>query len=396
MKCLNGLCIFSLVILTYSMIATRIAVSQEVDTRLANYDINPHIRFQDRQQAEDRRNLLVRAIWREGLPTTRPTVTEKLSAPEEVAKVNQSLISRVDQYRMNVSNMDFVALSYVMYPSKPVTSPPRLAIVQAGHMPEGKDHYLDAGLSQTIERLLENGFIVAATQMPLVGWNKHSSGTLPNGLTFVVNRRGTAGHDELFGKVEGIIGGQTMAFFLEPVVQVTNELLARHPNKNGVLMIGLSGGGWTTQFSSALDPRIRCSIPVAGALPLYARPFSRGSKGDSEQEYAPILGEEDTNGDGILDRPTGVCSWLEIFALGALSPVDGPSRRQVQVVNFEDSCCFNGPVYQTYSDRLTKKVAGIGGGSWDVYVDRSHKDHMISTPQLDNVLMPMIKVLETP
>lgn len=161
-------------------------------------------------------------------------------------------------------------------------------------------------------------------------------------------------------------------------------------------MIGLSGGGWTTQFSSALDPRIRCSIPVAGALPLYARPFSRGSKGDAEQEYDLILGEEDTNSDGILDRPTGICSWLEIFALGALSPSNQPSRKQVQVVNFEDSCCFNGPVYQTYSDGLARKVAAIGGGVWDVYVDRSHKDHLISTPQLNDVLMPMIKVLESP
>ena len=155
-------------------------------------------------------------------------------------------------------------------------------------------------------------------------------------------------------------------------------------------MIGLSGGGWTTHFSAALDPRIICSMPVAGALPLYARPFSRGSKGDAEQEYAPILREEDTNNDGVLDRATGVCSWLEVFALGAVSPSDKKLRRQVQVINFDDSCCFNGPVYQTYNESLAKRVKAIGTGDWQVYVDRTHKSHLISEKVLDDVLMPML------
>jgi hypothetical protein len=364
--------------------------SQEFDPRLVNYDISGQIRFQSSVQAEERREELVRFIWSDGLPAARPVVAENLTAPEELVVIKPNLISRVDVYTANVSAMDFHSLSYVAYPVAPAPTRPRLAIVHAGHMPEDKERFLEAGLKESIERLLENGFIVAVIQMPMVAWNKDGSGILPNGQPFQIDARGTTGHDKLFEAVEPNLGGRIMAFFLEPVVQVTNELIMRHPNNSGLLMVGLSGGGWTTHFSAAIDPRITCSIPVAGALPMYARPHSKGSKGDAEQNYPAILGEEDTDNDGILDRATGVCSWLEIFALGALAPVGQRARQQTQVINFDDSCCFNGPVYQTYCDQLAKRVTEIGNGNWQVFVDRSHSDHVISAKVLDEVLMPML------
>ena len=375
--------------------SSKAADPPELDPRLANYDISGHVRFQNSSQAEDRRENLIRFIWKAGLPATRPNVAENLPSPEELAAVKQSLISRVDLYTVNVSSMDFQSLAYVAYPATTNSISSQIAIVHAGHMPEDKNRFLEAGLKESIERLLENGFVVAVMQMPLVAWNRDDTGVLPDGSTFQVGKRSVAGHDELFRIVEPILGGATMAFFLEPIVQVTNELLARHPGNTNLLMIGLSGGGWTTHFSSALDPRINVSIPVAGALPLYARPFSRGSKGDAEQNYEPILGEEDSNRDGILDRATGVCSWLEIFALGAIGSPGKPARTQVQIINYDDSCCFNGPVYQTYDELLTRRVNAIGTGEWRVYIDRSHSSHLISEKALDDVLMPILKRLGT-
>lgn len=386
----------SLVSILFTGLAT-VSVAQELDPRLSNYDISQQIRFHNSDEAEVRRDKLIRCIWKDGLPKSRPTVTENLVSPEEMSLVRQDLIARVDLYTADVSSMDFQSLSYVAYPVKTVPASPRLAIVHAGHLREGPDHYLDSGLKETVERLLENGFVVAVMQMPLVAWNQDNSGVLPDGTTFQIEKRSVAGHDELFAKIEPIISGQIMAFFLEPVVQVTNELLARHPDHGELWMVGLSGGGWTTHFSSALDSRIRFSVPVAGALPLYARPFSRGSTGDAEQNYALILGEEDTDGDGILDRAAGVCSWLEIFALGALGPAGKQSRKQVQVINFDDSCCFSGPVYQTYHDALAKSVATISTGDWQVYIDRSHTSHLISEKAIDDVLMPMVpRTVEKP
>jgi hypothetical protein len=34
-----------------------------------------------------------------------------------------------------------------------------------------------------------------------------------------------------------------------------------------IVMMGLSGGGWTTTLAAALDPRIDLSIPIAGSIP---------------------------------------------------------------------------------------------------------------------------------
>ena len=364
--------------------------SQDLDPRLANYDIFGQIRFHDRTESERRRDTLVRSIWKTGLPSARPTVTEVPVSTDQISLIKASLVSKAERYSVNVSGMDFESVIYVLHPSNRTEGKTRIAIVHAGHMQEGIAGNFDLGLKDSIERLLESGFIVAAMQMPLVSWNRDSTGTLPNGKSFEIKKRGTAGHDQMFELLEPDIGGLTMSFFLEPIVQVTNEFFARYPNHADLIMIGLSGGGWTTHFSAALDPRITYSIPVAGALPLYARPFSRGSKGDAEQEYAPILGEADTNNDGVLDQAKGSCSWLEIFALGALSPSEKTPRKQVQVINFDDSCCFNGPVYQTYSEPLSQRVRSIGTGQWSIFVDRTHKSHVISEVTINDVLTPII------
>jgi PhoPQ-activated pathogenicity-related protein len=34
-----------------------------------------------------------------------------------------------------------------------------------------------------------------------------------------------------------------------------------------IVMAGLSGGGWTTTISAAIDPRITLSMPIAGSMP---------------------------------------------------------------------------------------------------------------------------------
>ena len=43
-----------------------------------------------------------------------------------------------------------------------------------------------------------------------------------------------------------------------------------------VVMVGLSGGGWTTTVAAAIDPRIDLSIPVAGSLPFAMRTAHAG------------------------------------------------------------------------------------------------------------------------
>ena len=97
---------------------------------------------------------------------------------------------------------------------------------------------------------------------------------------------------------------------------------------------------------AAVDTRIRQSFPVAGAYPLYARPYGGGSS-DTEQTYAPLYREIDgPDADAIPDTAAGVASWLEIFALGGY----GSGRRQIQILNLYDTCCFFGDSFETYDD----------------------------------------------
>jgi dienelactone hydrolase len=60
----------------------------------------------------------------------------------------------------------------------------------------------------------------------------------------------------------------SMKFFVEPVILAINY--AKTLGYKRIVMVGLSGGGWTTTVAAAIDPRIDLSIPVAGSLPFGA------------------------------------------------------------------------------------------------------------------------------
>ena len=110
--------------------------------------------------------------------------------------------------------------------------------------------------------------------------------------------------------------GSALKFFLEPVAISLNALKPRYKEVN---MAGLSGGGWITTLYAAVDPSIRYSFPVAGTIPLYLR--TGGSVGDKEQ---------------YLDEFYSIAGYQDLYLLGAY----GPGRKQVQILNRRDDCCF--------------------------------------------------------
>lgn len=366
--------------------------AEDLDPRLNKFDIGKLVRIESAEQGETHRKKLIQFIWPEGLPTTRPKVSKVAIDCPELSSIDRSLIDHVEMFDIDVSGFDFHSLVYVAYPELPKDKPVRLAIVSAGHMEDGIENALSLGLSDTVNTLLREKFVVAVVQMPQVSWNRDCDGVLANKTAFNIATRGTRGHTDLFAVLEKDLNGGVFRFFLEPIVQTVNELFAKYPDRRaGLLMIGLSGGGWTTHMAAAIDTRIDLSIPVAGSLPLYARPFSPGSHGDTEQFYEPLFKESDTNQDGVLDKADGVCSWLEIYALGAISPDNIRARQQIQVLNLYDSCCFGGPVFKTYADQLSKRVEGLGDGRWRLYSDESHRGHVISPEVIEKVLLPAIK-----
>jgi hypothetical protein len=375
-------CIFA--VMSIALLAGVCKAQQPLE-KLKDFRIDGLVRFKTAEEAEATRGKLIKAIWPAGLPTTRPARHDVAKDSPEVASIDASLFTSVTRLDVNVSGFDWYAHVFVLKPKTVSPKGTRLAIVHGGHMPEGPKNYLISGLSDSANQLLREGFVVALIQMPLIGWNKDRNGVI-DGKDFEVSRRSTSGHDDLFAEVEPTLKAGAMRFFLEPITQALNEMLVEYPKPELTLMIGLSGGGWTTHLYSAVDTRVDVSIPVAGALPLYARPFSPGSKGDAEQEYAGIFSEEDTDKDGVLDKATGAASWLEVFALGGISPTKDRPRTQIQVLNLYDSCCFNGEVYKTYAEPLASRVAAIERGSWSIFIDDSHRDHLISEHVLKNVL----------
>ena len=116
-----------------------------------------------------------------------------------------------------------------------------------------------------------------------------------------------------------------MRFFVEPITVFLNYAVEEYAY-DLVAMVGLSGGGWTTTLYAALDPRIARSYPVAGTLPLYLE-----SGGDYEQTHPGLY---------------ALANYPELYVLGTYEG----ERRQIQVLNRYDPCCFGGTEYVLYEE----------------------------------------------
>jgi hypothetical protein len=348
------------------------------------------MRFTTPQKADAKRRELVRFFWSGGLPVeTLPSVSVGIDTDvfeQDLTGINGSLALTVDRLDADIAPYDFHSVFYLIHPRAEGENNRRLVIVHSGHR---RGVALGEGINDMIDRLLTDGFTVLVMDMPLVGWNDDNTIELSDADgTVTIGHLGTTGHNDMFKKlIPNLPDGTIFRFFLEPVVQGVNYFLHTNGDAIDVSMLGLSGGGWATHMAAAVDSRIRQSFPVAGAYPLYARDFVPGSHGDEEQWHVPLFREIDTDGDRIPDTADGVASWLEIFALGGY----GPGRRQIQILNFEDSCCFYTDVYETYDDFVSGVVDKLGEGVWDLHSDRTHKSHIISADVRNRVIMPALQ-----
>ena len=164
-------------------------------------------------------------------------------------------------------------------------------------------------MQRTINSLLADGYSVLAVYM------QHINDQLPGVC-------GQPSHDEMFQTLH--TEGSPMKFFLEPVAVSLNYLQTRaaadqFPVYRDFSMVGLSGGGWTTVVYAAIDPRIKLSFPVAGSLPLYLR--FPASEGDTEQNLTAFY---------------TLAGYPDLHVMGS----SGAGRRQIQVLNRRDDCCF--------------------------------------------------------
>jgi hypothetical protein len=221
----------------------------------------------------------------------------------------------------------------------------------------------DGGMQRTINRLLSEGFSVLAVYMPRQSLDNCVSDP----------------HNDMF-KISTT--GSPMKFFLEPTAISLNYLKANFPVYQDFNMVGLSGGGWTTTVYAAIDPRIKLSIPVAGTLPLYLR-------------YGDSLGDKEQNFDNFYR----IAGYLDLYILSSY----GSGRKQIQVLNRKDDCCFGerhhdvakaGRSYDVavreYEARVKTTLKKLNSGSFALYIDEVAPFHTISDRTILNIILPVL------
>ena len=163
-----------------------------------------------------------------------------------------------------------------------------------------------------------------------------------------------------------------LRLFLEPILRGLNEV-ERAVRYELVGMLGLSGGGWVTTIYAALDPRIVRSYPVAGSLPFFLweqHPISHRHEDEGDYEQRDV-------------RLFRIASHLDLYVMGAA----GPGRRQMQILNRYDPCCFFGTRARAYESLVAEAVRSIGdGGDYSLVIDQTHEQHAISAQSLDLIL----------
>jgi len=314
-----------------------------------------------------KRRALIQFIWGdEGFPKHRLPDRVLTNVASPVKQLDH--LARVDEFRLELAP-GLQGLTCHFIPKKPNRE---LVIVHHGHGctldddPSQEDK--GYGLQRTIAALLREGYGVLGVFMPHM-------------------RPGdcTGGHDAMF---ELKTTGSPMKYFLESTALSLNQLKTRSrvdhfPKYRVFHMTGLSGGGWSTTIYAAIDPTIRCSIPVAGTIPLYLR--TKGSVGDREQYDAMFY---------------SIAGYPDLYILGA----HGRGRKQVQILVRRDDCCFGEAQHDVQAARMTYEeslreyernvcaaLTEIGNGSFRLHIDEKAPAHMISHHAIQDVILPELR-----
>ena len=317
----------------------------------------------------EKRRALIQYLWGpEGFPARRLPNVVLTNVPSPVNQLTN--LARVDEFRIDMAP-GLQGLSYHFIPERPNRE---LVVVHHGHGCTLDDHPGPAdvgfGLQRTIQALLREGYAVLGVFMPHM-------------------RPGdcTGGHDAMFQMI--IVTGSPIRLFLEPTAISLNHLKTQSgpghfPSYRAFHIVGLSGGGWTTTVYAAIDPTIRHSFPVAGTIPLHLR--SGGSIGDREQFESSFY---------------RIAGYPDLYILGA----HGRGRKQVQILNRRDDCCFGqaqhdekqtglpyAEAMREYEHRVVGALKQIGSGLFGLEIDETAPSHMISHWAIEKVILPELRI----
>jgi hypothetical protein len=301
------------------------------------------------EDIDSKRKGLIHYLWsNSGFPSSKlPNSIEK-----NITDFNYADLSNLKSIDKIVVEMDY-GINSIAYLFHPQASINKLMVYHEGHSNSSLYE------KSTIQFFLTHGYSVLAFFMPLTGMNSKPELMMPP-----YGRIKLISHEAL--RLLETDKLSPIKFFLEPIAVTLNHI-KNNFNYTSINMTGISGGGWTTTLYAALDPTIAKSYPVAGSLPIYLRFNTLHDFGDYEQN-APSLYR--------------TANYLELYIMGSY----GKGRRQLQVLNRYDNCCFSGTGFKTYEQQVKKIVSSLGKGKFSVYLDETHKEHKISDAALSVIL----------
>lgn len=246
------------------------------------------------------REVLKRALW----PRWNP-FDHSARFPMPVSPIEPAAVGQVREF---ASASSFVVAYH-----------PQLSSRCTGFVPPGPASgkvaiYIDGHATQTVEKaagtimaLLQRGWQVIAVDMPLIGAN-------------AVDRTATLiDHNSFYSWPSDDFS--PVALFLQPLKAVVDEIYrTQAPGvEPTIMLIGKSGGGWTSFMYGALDPRIDYAVAIAGGMPMSQWLQDAPRRAADYEQVDPLI--------------YGAVRYEDIM------PAAG-SRGAFFVYNKHDSCCF--------------------------------------------------------
>ncbi len=301
------------------------------------------INIKNEKDIINKRKEIIDYVWKgQGFPKTYPDIIKIGVSNGKLSDLDN--LKRIDEITINME----YGVNSVIYHFHPIKSNNKLIIYHQGHSGSFDTYGRDA-----MQFFLNKGYSVLAFSMVLYGLNNNPIVETSFGKIKLLN------HD--WFTVLDNENFSSLRFFIEPVVIALNYV-DKEFNYSSVDMIGISGGGWTTNICSAIDTRVSNSYSVQGSLPFY---FQLGI-------------EEYENSEMNFYR---IANMLELYLMGAY----GENRSQTQIFTYERRCLPEEGMLM-YEQEIKSRIEELGYGNFDVFIDKTTNEHIISDITLDIVV----------